>query len=81
MRFHELERRDDGSVRSGKAQVAPRTGRKIDVWMSGRSLLVMRGDARSLWQHEIVRGRKRRKESGGEGEWKRTSLTFRTVKK
>ena len=76
MRFHELIKPDDGSVRSGKASQAARTGRPIDVWMSPRSLLVMSGEARKKWQHEIVRGRK-----GRDGRnWRRVSLTFRTDK-
>ncbi|KAF2432944.1 hypothetical protein EJ08DRAFT_102351 [Tothia fuscella] len=75
MRFHELVKSDDGSVRSGKAAKAERTGRKRDVWLPPRSLLVMRGDARRKWQHEIVRGKKGRQEG-----WKRTSLTFRVEK-
>jgi len=72
MRFHELVVPDGGSVRSGKAQRARRTGRRIDVMLPGRSLVVMRDEARWKWQHEIVRtGRGR-----GEG-WERVSLTFR----
>lgn len=76
MRFHELVKPDDGSVRSGKAGQAKRTGRKKDVWMPRRSLLVMKGEARSKWQHEILRSRKDRHA----GDWKRISLTFRTDK-
>ena len=73
MRFHELEAAHDGSVRSGKASTAPRTGRREDVFLPRRSLVVLRSDARSKWQHEIVRGRKGGKPSG----WRRVSLTFR----
>lgn len=76
MRFHELEGADDGSVRSGKAGQAKRTGRKCDVWLGRRGLMVMKGDARSKWQHEIVRGRKG--QGGGVTGWRRVSLTFRT---
>ncbi|MCJ1279264.1 hypothetical protein MMC21_007088 [Puttea exsequens] len=72
MRFHELEEACDGSVRSGKAAKAKRTGRRQDVNMPGRSLLVMRGDSRWRWQHEIVRSGK-----GRTAGWKRVSLTFR----
>ena len=72
IRFHELTVPFDGSVRSGKAGKAEKTGKKVDVDLPGRSLLVMRGDSRWQWQHEIVRSRKRR----GPG-WKRVSLTFR----
>lgn len=72
MRFHELLAPDGGSVRSGKAQRAKRTGRRVDVWLPARSLLVMREEARWRWQHEIVRSVKGR----GEG-WERVSLTFR----
>lgn len=75
MRFHELSAPHDGSVRSGKSKHAQRTGRKVDVWLPARSLAVLRGDARSRWQHEVVK-RKGRVPSN-EGEWKRTSLTFR----
>ena len=75
LRFHELVEENDGSVRSGKARQAKRTGRKVDVWLPSRSLLVMRGEARWKWQHEIVRGRKKH-----EG-FKRTSLTFRVEKR
>ena len=78
MRFHELSRPHDGSVRTGKAVGAPRTGHKVDVWLPNRSLLVMTGEARWKWQHEIVRGRKR---TGTWGDWKRVSLTFRVEKK
>lgn len=76
MRFHELVEPDDGSVRSGKAAQALRTGRTKDIWMPRRSLLVMKGDARTKWQHEILRSRKDRKTE----DWKRVSLTFRTDK-
>lgn len=72
IRFHELTEPFDGSVRSGKAGRAEKTGRKVDVDMPGRSLLVMRGESRWRWQHEIVRSSKGR----GVG-WKRVSLTFR----
>lgn len=72
IRFHELTEPFDGSVRSGKAGKAEKTGRKVDVDMPGRSLLVMRGESRWKWQHEIVRSAKGR----GVG-WKRVSLTFR----
>lgn len=72
IRFHELKEPFDGSVRSGKAGKAEKTGRKVDVDMPGRSLLVMRGESRWKWQHEIVRSAKGR----GAG-WKRVSLTFR----
>ena len=72
IRFHELTQPYDGSVRSGKAGKAERTGRKEDVDLPGRSLLVMRGESRWRWQHEIVRSLKGR----GVG-WKRISLTFR----
>jgi alkylated DNA repair dioxygenase AlkB len=77
MRFHELSAPHDGSVRSFKAVRAPRTGRRVDVWLPVGSLLVLRGDARYRWQHEIV-GRKK----GREGvEWRRVSLTFRVEKR
>ena len=76
MRFHELVGPDDGSVRSGKAGLAKRTGRRVNVWMPRRSLIVMDGEARSKWQHEIVRSRKGRVGK----EWRRVSLTFRTEK-
>ncbi|GAB7351097.1 hypothetical protein MBLNU459_g1563t1 [Dothideomycetes sp. NU459] len=77
MRFHELEEAHDGSVRSGKASTAPRTGRRTDVRLGRRSLVVLCGDARSKWQHEISRGRKSGKSPG----WRRVSLTFRTEKR
>ena len=77
MRFHELVLPDDGSVRSGKAGQAKRTGRRVDVCMPRRSLLVMDDKARSIWQHEIVRSRKGRTGQ----DWRRVSLTFRTEKK
>lgn len=76
MRFHELVEPDDGSVRSRKAGQATRTGRKKDVWMPRRSLLVMTGEAREKWQHEIPRSKKGRTSTN----WKRVSLTFRTDK-
>ena len=72
IRFHELATPYDGSVRSGKAGKAEKTGRREDVMLPGRSLLVMRGESRWKWQHEIVRSAKGR----GLG-WKRVSLTFR----
>ena len=72
IRFHELTKPFDGSVRSGKAGKAEKTGRQMDVDMLGRSLLVMRGESRWKWQHEIVRSTKGR----GLG-WQRVSLTFR----
>ena len=72
IRFHELVKPFDGSVRSGRAGKAEKTGRRIDVQMPARSLLVMREQSRWQWQHEILRSQKGR----GEG-WKRVSLTFR----
>lgn len=72
IRFHELTQPFDGSVRSGKAAKAERTGRREDVLMPGRCLMVMRGESRWKWQHEIMRSRRGR----GVG-WKRVSLTFR----
>ena len=72
IRFHELTEPYDGSVRSGKAGKAEKTGRKVDINLPGRSLLVMRGESRWKWQHEIARTLKER----GPG-WKRVSLTFR----
>ena len=72
IRFHELTKPFDGSVRSGEAGKAEKTGIKVDVDMPGRSLLVMKGESRWKWQHEIVRSAKDR----GVG-WKRISLTFR----
>ncbi len=72
IRFHELTKPFDGSVRSGKAGKAEKTGRKEDVQMPDRSLLVMRGESRWKWQHEIVRCAK-----GRDAHWKRVSLTFR----
>ena len=72
IRFHELRKPSDGSVRSGKAGKAEKTGRKVDVDMPGRSLLVMNGESRWKWQHEIVRSAKGRGVA-----WKRVSLTYR----
>lgn len=74
MRFYELAGEHDGSVRSGKAREAERTGRKVDVVLERRGLVVMTGEARRKWQHEIVRGRVKGKGVG----WRRVSLTFRT---
>ncbi|KAL8993406.1 MAG: hypothetical protein Q9169_006368 [Polycauliona sp. 2 TL-2023] len=72
IRFHELASPFDGSVRSGKAAKAQKTGRAVDVHLPSRSLLVMTGPSRWSWQHEIVRSAK------GRGPlWKRVSLTFR----
>lgn len=62
----------DGSVRSGKARKAERTGRREDVWLEGRGVMVMRGESRWRWQHEIAKGTRGR----GVG-WRRVSLTFR----
>jgi alkylated DNA repair dioxygenase AlkB len=76
MRFHELVREDGGSVRSGKAAKAEKTGRVEDVLLEGRSLCIMREDSRWKWQHEIPRSKRGR----GSG-WKRVSLTFRWKKK
>lgn len=72
IRFHELVEPFDGSVRSGKAAKACKTGRVIDVQIPPRSLLVMNGPSRWKWQHEIVRTTK-----GRGPDWKRVSLTFR----
>lgn len=76
VRFHELINRNDGSVRTGKAAEATKTGRKLDVWLPSRSVMVMKGKAREKWQHEIVRSRKGR---FGDN-WRRVSLTFRVEK-
>lgn len=72
IRFLELREPYDGSVRSGKAGKAEKTGRREDVELPGRSLMVMRGESRWRWQHEILRSKRGR----GAG-WKRVSLTFR----
>jgi alkylated DNA repair dioxygenase AlkB len=76
MRFHELTEPDDGSVRSGRAARAKKTGRRVDVWMPPRSLVVMHGEARWKWQHEICRSKRGRWEG-----WRRTSLTFRVERR
>lgn len=75
MQFHELAKADGGSVRSGKAALAEKTGCREEVLLKGRSLCVMRGESRWKWQHEIRRSGKGR----GAG-WKRVSLTFRWKK-
>ncbi|KAL8756284.1 MAG: hypothetical protein Q9184_004546 [Pyrenodesmia sp. 2 TL-2023] len=72
IRFHELMEAFDGSVRSGQAARANKTGRIVDIQLPARSLLIMNGPSRWRWQHEIVRSAKGR----GPG-WKRVSLTFR----
>ena len=72
IRFHELTEPCHGSVRSGKAGKAMKTGKRVDVTLPGRSLMVMRGESRWKWQHEIARTVQGR----GPG-WKRISLTFR----
>lgn len=72
IRFIELTRPFDGSVRSGKAGKADKTGTKIDVELPGKSLLVMNGESRWKWQHEILRSKRGRRDG-----WKRVSLTFR----
>ena len=72
MHFDELVIPNGGSVRSGKAQKANRTGRLFNVLLSGRSLVVMNGDAWWRWQHGILRTSKRR----GLG-WERMSLMYR----
>lgn len=72
IRFIELTRPFDGSVRSGKAGKADKTGKKIDVELPGKSLLVMNGESRWKWQHEILRSKRGRRDG-----WKRVSLTFR----
>lgn len=72
IRFHELAEAFDGSVRSGKAAQARKTGRTVDIQLPPRSLLVMTGPSRWSWQHEIVRSAKGRGQS-----WKMVSLTFR----
>ncbi|KAL8714571.1 MAG: hypothetical protein Q9220_001519 [cf. Caloplaca sp. 1 TL-2023] len=72
IRFHELTEPFDGSVRSGKAAKAQKTGRVFDIPLPSRSLLVMTGPSRWRWQHEIVRSAK-----GRHPDWKRVSLTFR----
>lgn len=77
IRFHELRKPDDGSVRTGGAGRASqelRTGKRVDVRLPRRSLLVMAGDAREKWQHEICR----KKRPKG---WRRVSLTFRAERK
>ena len=72
IRFHDLTEPYDGSVRSGKAGKASKTGKVLDVVIPKRSLLVMRSESRWKWQHEIVRSVK-----GRGARWKRVSLTFR----
>ncbi|PNS16547.1 hypothetical protein CAC42_281 [Sphaceloma murrayae] len=76
MRFHHLASAHAGSVRSGNSSLAPRTGRQEDVVMQRRSLLILREDARSTWQHEIRRTAASSKPLG----WRRVSLTFRVDK-
>jgi hypothetical protein len=60
VRFHELVRADGGSVRSGRAALAAKTGKKEDVLSKGRSFCVMKGDSRWNWQNEVVRNGKGR---------------------
>ncbi len=80
MRFHELAYPHDGSVRSGKSRQAERTGKKVDVRLKSRSLVVLRGHARDRWQHEIAKRKKGRVGLHGKA-WRRVSLTFRVEKK
>jgi len=75
MRFRELDQANDGSVRSGKAATAHKTGNSQDITLPRRSLLLMRGPARNIWQHEIVRGRRK------PADWRRVSLTFRVLRR
>ncbi|KAL9009559.1 MAG: hypothetical protein Q9173_005421 [Seirophora scorigena] len=70
IRFHELAEAFDGSVRSGKAAQARKTGRVVDIQLPSRSLLIMSGPSRWSWQHEIVNSAKGR----GPG-WKREALS------
>ena len=72
IRFSELKEPFDGSVRSGKAAQAEKTGRKADLNMPVRSLLVMKSESRWRWQHEILKT-----SLGRSIGWKRVSLTFR----
>lgn len=72
IRFHEMVEAYDGSVRSGRAAQAQKTGKVLDVQLPSRSLLVMKGPSRWSWQHEI-----RRSAKGRGPDWKRVSLTFR----
>lgn len=73
IRFRELAEAFDGSVRSGKAGRAPRTGKVVDVSVKAGGLCIMSGPSRWNWQHEIT---PRVRETG----FKRVSLTFRVKK-
>ncbi len=77
IRFLELATEDDGSVRSRKSGLAEKTGKVVELWLPRTSLMVMRGESRRKWQHEIQHNRKGRIGMN----WKRVSLTFRVEKK
>ncbi|KAL8730867.1 MAG: hypothetical protein Q9166_003794 [cf. Caloplaca sp. 2 TL-2023] len=54
IRFHELAEPFDGSVRSGKAAKAKRTGRVVDVQLPPRSLLVMTGYLKKVLTQDML---------------------------
>jgi len=51
-------------------------GRRVDLWLPARSLVVLTGEARTRWKHAIAG---RRSDQGHGPRGRRLSLTFRTV--
>lgn len=60
---------------------APRDEEKTTLWLAPRSLLVMRGEARSNWTHAMPARKTDRVEGQLVARKRRLSVTFRTVTK
>jgi len=61
----------------------PQTGQKIELYVPRRSILIMTGESRDVWTHEIPK-RKSITDSSGEritksDDYRRVSITYRTV--
>ncbi|KAJ3034659.1 hypothetical protein HDV00_004798 [Rhizophlyctis rosea] len=74
IRFLELDLQPNERPIERKNNTAKRTGRSVEVRLDGGSLLVMSGEARWKWQHEIPRTK-----TGRTVGWRRVSLTYRTI--
>jgi hypothetical protein len=76
MKFHELDLTPGQKPIDVRNKDAPRTGVTHEMWLEPRSLLVMQGDARYKWQHEIPNNKRSRGSS-----FRRVSVTYRTKRK
>jgi alkylated DNA repair dioxygenase AlkB len=55
--------------------------RRLTVTLNPGDVVVLQGEARQSWKHEILRHKRGRQSQGEDPNWRRLSVTFRTVMK